>query len=305
LLASVGFGFQSIHAIRCLGGIMTSIAIVTDTDSSLPLDLAEVKDIRQVPINIHFGDKVFQTEIDIDDVRLFERIDKEGVLPTTSAPSPGQFVEAFKAAYQAGADEVICITVSSEVSATYGAAVAAKEMLPEKTITVLDSRSLSLGQGFIVLEAAEKAAAGAAPDEIIAAAKSVEQRSHFYAALATLKYLAMSGRVGHLAAGMANLLNVKPILTIQDGKLDMLERVRTRGKAWARLVELASETLAGRVPERMGIVHVAAQEEAKQFEALLREKLPCPDEILIANLTAGLSVHSGAGMVGVGFVLAE
>jgi DegV family protein with EDD domain len=284
---------------------MSSIAIVTDTDCSLPYDVSEKLGIRQVPINIHFGEELFRTEIDIDDVQLFERIDRDGVLPTTSAPSPGQFAEAYQAAFDAGAAEVICLTVSGEVSATYGAAVAAKDTLPEKIITVVDTRSLSLGQGFVVLEAAEMARTGRSRDEIIAAAKSVEERTDFYAALATLKYLAMSGRVGHLAAGVANLLNVKPILTIRDGKLDMLERVRTRSKAWARLVELSVEAVDGREIERMGIVHVAALEQARQFEALLRVSVSCPEEILLADLTAGLSVHSGAGMVGVGFVLKE
>lgn len=284
---------------------MSSIAIITDTDCSLPFNLSEKYNIRQVPINILFGEETFRTEIDINDVQLFERIDRDGSLPTTSAPSPGQFAEAYEAAFEAGVDEVICFTVSGEVSATFGAAVNAKELMPGKAITVVDSCSLSLGQGFQVLEAAEMARAGKDTEEIIAAAKSMEERSHFFAALSTLKYLAMSGRVGHLAAGMANLLNVKPILTIRDGKLDMLEKIRTKSKAWARLVELTAEAIGDQEVERMGIVHVAAVEQAKEFEALLRENVFCPDEILIAGLTAGLAVHSGAGMVGVGFVLAE
>jgi DegV family protein with EDD domain len=283
---------------------MSFIAIVTDTDCSLPFDLTDKHNIRQVPINVLFGEETFLTEIDINDVQLFERIDREGSLPTTSAPSPGQFAEAYQDAFAAGADEVICFTVSGEISATYDAAVNAKEMMPDKTITVVDSRSLSLGQGFVVLEAAEQAKAGRSRDEIIAAAKAMEDRSHFYGALSTLKYLAMSGRVGHLAAGMANLLNVKPILTIRDGKLDMLERVRTRGKAWARLIELVTESIGDKPVKRMGIVHVAAYDQAREFEALLREQVSCPDEILVADLTAGLAVHSGAGMVGVGLVLA-
>ena len=284
---------------------MTSIAIVTDTDCSLPFELSDKLGIRQVPINILFGEETFRTEIDINDVQLFERIDREGTLPTTSAPSPGQFAEAYQAAFEAGADEVICFTVSGEVSATYGAAVNAKELMPDKTITVVDTRSLSLGQGFQVLEAARLAKAGKTREEIITATTSMEERSHFFAALSTLKYLAMSGRVGHLAAGMANLLNIKPILTIQDGKLDMLEKIRTKSKAWARLFELTADAIGDQQVERMGIVHVAAVVQAKEFEAQLREKVSCPDEILIADLTAGLAVHSGAGMVGVGFVLAE
>lgn len=284
---------------------MSSIAIITDTDCSLPFDLSDKYGIRQVPINILFGDETFRTEYDINDVQLFERIDREGVLPTTSAPSPGQFVESYQDAFDAGADEVVCFTVSAEVSATYAAAVSAKDLMPEKKISVVDSRSLSLGQGFVALRAAELAQAGHSSEEIIQGAMSLDPRSHFYAALATLKYLAMSGRVGHLAAGMANILNIKPILSIQDGKLDMLEKVRTKRKAWGRVVDLVNETTGDQEIELMGIVHVAAREMAEEFAALLKESVACPDDILIADLTAGLAVHSGAGMVGVGFVLAE
>ncbi len=284
---------------------MSSIAILTDTDSSLPFDLAKQYQIRQVPINIHFGEETLRTEIDIDEEQLFERIDREGRIPTTSAPTPGQFVQAFEKAFADGADEAICFTVSGEVSGTYDAAVTAKEMLPDKTISIVDSRSLTLGQAFIALEAAQFARNGYGRDEIIAKAMAVGDRSHFFGALSTLKYLAMSGRVGHLTAGMANLLNIRPILAIQDGKLDMLEKVRTRKKAWARLLVLINEKLDGECPERMGITHVVAEEEAREFEAYLREHLPCPDEIMMTNLTAGLSVHSGAGTIGVGFTLKQ
>jgi DegV family protein with EDD domain len=284
---------------------MPKIAIVTDSDASLPHDLAEKHNIQQVPITVHFGDKVFETGVDIDEAQMFARIDKEGVLPTTAAPSPGKFAEAYKAAFDAGADQVICFTVSAEVSATYGAAVAAKDLMPDKSITVIDTRSLSMGQGFPVLAAAESAEAGASMDEIISLAKDMGERIYFFAALATLKYLAMSGRVGQLAAGMASILNIKPILTIRDGKLDMLEKVRTQKKAWARVIELAKETIGDQSIERIAIVHSNAMDDALSFETLVRENLTCPEEIMITNLTAGLSVHSGAGIVGVGFVVGK
>ena len=278
---------------------MPSIAVITDTDASLPVALAARYGIYQVPIIVQFGEESLKTTEEIDDEQLFARIDREGKLPTTSAPAPGQYSEAYEAAFAAGAEAIVCICVSAEVSATYNAAVVASELFPGREIAVVDSRTLSMSQGFMALAAAEAAQAGAPVPEIAAQATEVGQRTHLYAALSTLKYLAMSGRVGHLAAGMASVLNIKPILTIRDGKLDMLERVRTQGKSWARVIELTAQTLEDRPAERMAIIHVAVPDQAAQLEEQLRASLSCPDDIIIAPLSAGLSVHSGAGMLGV------
>jgi DegV family protein with EDD domain len=284
---------------------MSRTAIITDTDASIPLALSEMLSIRQVPINIQFGEESLRALYDIDDATTFVRIDATGRLPTTSAPSPGQFVKEFNLALDQGAESILCFTVSSEVSATYAAAVTASKEFPSRDITVVDTRSLSMGQGFQVLYAAEALQHGASKDEAAAAARSVGGRTNFFAALSTLKYLAMSGRVGHLAAGFANLLNVKPILTINNGKLELLERVRTKNKAWARVLELTAEKTNSRSIEKMAIAHVAAADSAREFESLLRKAMPCPDEIIHSELTPGLSVHSGAGLVGVCFVLRE
>lgn len=281
---------------------MVKTVILTDTDSSLPAEVTAQYGIYQVPITVNFGQEVFESNYQIDDAQLFARIDREGKLPTTAAPPPGAFIQSYQSAFNAGAERIICICVSSQISATYAAALTASEEFPGREITVVDSQTLSMAQGFMVLAAAEAAQAGAPVDEIVRRIREVGARSSIYVALATLKYLAMSGRIGHLAAGFGNLLSVKPILTSRDGKLDLLEKVRTRSKAWARVIELTDQQLAGRRMERLALLHVCALEQAREFEQLLRGRIQCPEKVYYAGLTPGLSVHSGSGVVGVAFI---
>jgi DegV family protein with EDD domain len=284
---------------------MPKIAIITDTDSSLPKAVAEKYGILQVPITVNFGEQVLRTGIDIDDAALFARVDRDGVLPTTAAPAPGDFSSAYQQAFDSGADSVLCFCVSSEISATYAAAITAQETMPKRDVHVVDTRNLTMGQGFMVMAAAEAAQKGIAIPEIIAIVEQVRKRSHMYAVLPTLKYLAMSGRVGSLAAGFADVISIKPILTVRDGKLDLLERVRTLKKAWNRASELAARAVGTNNVERMAIVHVNAQAEAQAFYNQLSRAVPFPGEVMYAELTPGLSVHSGAGMVGVCVVVSE
>jgi DegV family protein with EDD domain len=282
---------------------MPSIAIITDTDSSIPFEISAKYNIYQVPMTIHFGEESYEAVYALSDADTFHRIDREGKLPTTAAPSPGKFVTAFKNAFAAGVEKILCLCVSSEVSATYNAAVTAVDSFPDREIKVIDSRTLSMGLGYLVLAAAEAASRGASMDDIISTVEQVRQRTHLYAALSTLKYLAMGGRVSNLAASFATMLNVKPILTIRDGKLDLLERVRTQKKAWQRVIELSARQVGDQQIEKMCILHVNAPEMAIEFRHEIQSRMHCPQEILLVEVTPGLSVHSGAGMVGTVFVV--
>jgi len=284
---------------------MPKISIVTDTDSSMPESLALKHGILRVPIAINFGEEHNETDLTLSNKALFERIDKEGRLPTTAAPTPGNFADTFlKAFEQDGSEELICFCISSAMSATFEAAqMAARDILPDRKITVVDTKTLSVAQMYMAIAAAEAAARNASVEEILDIAESIRSRSFIYGALATLKYLSMSGRVSHIAAGMAGMLNIKPILSVQNGKLDMLEKVRTKRKAWERAIELTKADGSRSRIEKMSILHVAAPDDAHEFETLLRSGLDCPEEILTVELNPGLSVHTGSGLVGVGFIV--
>ena len=281
---------------------MRKVALITDTDSSLPPQIAEQYGIRQVPITIHFDQESYTTGLDIDDARVFQLVDQKNKLPTTSAPSPHAFSTAFETAFLEGADAILCICVSSKVSATYSAALAACENFPGRDISVLDSLNLSMGQGFMVVAAAEALRAGASKVQASVAAMETGQNTRVFAVLSTLKYLAMSGRVGKLVAGMADTLNIKPLLTIQEGKLDMLERIRTRKKAIDRMLDLTRQSIDGKTIKRAAVIHVTDPQGASDLEQQLRAALPCPEEIITTEFTPGLSVHTGSGVVGLAVV---
>lgn len=277
---------------------MTKTAIITDTDSSLPVSLADDFDIVQVPITIHFGEESYTCGVDIDDARVFELVDRKNMIPTTAAPSPNAFAAAYQRAIADGADAIVCICVSSKVSSTYSSAVAACEMFPDREIVVIDSQTMSMAQGFIALAAARAAQTGASPAEIATAVEDTARRLHVYALLPTLKYVAMSGRVGKFVAGVANTLDIKPILTVSEGKLVLLERIRTHRKAFERLLELVGSAVRGKKIEAAALIHVNNLEGAQVLGKEFRARSGYDGELILADFTPGLSVHAGPGVVG-------
>jgi len=284
---------------------MPKIAVIADTDCSLSNELAAKYDITLVPILINFGDESFASGVDIDDKALFERIDKEGALPKTAAPSPAAFSKAFKNAFDSGAEGIVCVCVSSEISATYTAALTAQKEFPEREIRVIDSRVVSMAQGFMALEARRMADGGASLDQIEANLKGMESRLVLFASLSTLKYLAMGGRVGKFSASMGNMLQIRPILTMKEGKLDLLEKVRTRKAAMSRLVELLAGSVDSHKVEQAAFIHVAAEEDLAELEQAVRVRFTVPTEAVHTGFSPGLSVHTGAGTIGVVLLLGQ
>jgi len=284
---------------------MPKVSIITDTDSSLPEEMAAKHNILQVPISIHFDEELSGTDHTITNEQLFKKIDETGKLPTTAAPTPGIFVEYFKKAFkEQKPDTLVYFSISGEMSATIKSAqIAAEDLKSGYDIRVIDSNTLSMAQGYMVLAAAEAARSGASAEQVIKAAEEVNKNTVLYGALSTLKYLSIGGRVSHITAGMAGMLNIKPILSIQNGKLDMLEKVRTRKKSWMRMIELVKADVGGHAIKRAAILHVLADDPARQFEEMLRVEMDCPTEMPRVEINPGLSVHTGAGLVGVVLVI--
>jgi DegV family protein with EDD domain len=281
---------------------MQKIQVITDSDSSLTPELAARFDIKLVPIMIRFGEESFATNSEIDDKLLFSKIDYANKLPTTDAPTPGAFAAAYNEAFVAGAKEILCICVSARNSLTYENAQQATREFPGRRIKVIDSKFMTIGQGFLAISAAEAIAKGASLDE---AGQLVEQqipRLTSFAALSTLKYVAMSGRVGKLLAGFSSALDIRPLLTMKDGTLQMTERIRTREAALERLVELLENSVKGKAIEKAALYHINNPEDAKYLEGKLHEALPLPAEVFTVPFSPGLSVHAGTGLVGAAFL---
>ena len=277
---------------------MSKVKVITDSDCSLSLEMAASHNIDIVPITIQFGEETYTTNVDIDDKLLFEKIDASGKLPTTAAPSPGVFVSVFEKAFKEGADSIICVCVSSKASRTLESAELATREFPGKKISLVDSLYMSLGQGFIVLAVAEALKNGSSHEEAVKIANEMIPHLSTFASFNTLKYLVMGGRVSKFSAGMAGALDIRPLLTMKDGSLQVLEKVRTRKAAMDRLVKLIVNDAQGKKIERIGIFHICNEEDANILLAALREHLDLPKDVLFVQFSPGLSVHAGAGMIG-------
>ena len=271
------------------------IKIVTDSTADVPEELLEKYDIRVVPINIQFGTETYQEGIDIDRPTFFRKL--EEVIPTSSQPSPGQLVEVYRSLAVDG-HSIISIHVTSKHSGTYQSAVLAKSMLPEADIEVFDSLSISIGTGYQVLAAARAAEEGQSMGEIIQTLEGIRSRMFLYLTPATLKYLQRSGRVGKLAGALGALLNLKPVIKVEDGVLEAFQNVRTRGKALDRLVELTAEAVGTTEPVKLGIPHAQAPAEAEELRQRLESAFNC-DEMHVVDLCCSLTVHGGPGVIAI------
>lgn len=276
----------------------TNVAIVTDSTACIPPDLAARYGIEIVPVHIIFGGRTFVDSLTDDTREFYELLAKSGDRPTTAAPSPGMFLEAITRAARR-ADAVLCITVSAQFSAMYDSARQAIEIAkaeaPDADIRLLDSRNAAMAQGFIVLEAARAAAAGATIDEVLARAATMTTRVTLLAMLDTLSYLARSGRVPRVAAWAAGMLQVKPIVRFSAADIKLVARTRTRTRALDRMLDLLAEGTAGHATH-LAVHHANALAGAEYLLRQAEQRLTLAESYL-TEFTQVMGVHTGPGLV--------
>jgi DegV family protein with EDD domain len=270
-----------------------AVRIVTDSTCDLPAETIAQYGIYVAPLYINVGDKGYLDGIDITREEFYRQLPDFPVHPTTAVPSPLKFRALYNTLSDEGATEIISIHISTSLSAVVNIARLAAQEMTSVPVTVFDSQQLSLGTGFQVEMAAKMAAAGCSVKEILAVLNQQIQRSHVFAALDTLEFLKRSGRMNKYVAGLGSLLQIKPILTMYNGKPGT-ERTRTRERAVKRLLEMLE---AVGPLESVAIVHSHAPERVAELHSLAAHLLPSGN-VLTAEITPVIGSHIGPGAVG-------
>jgi DegV family protein with EDD domain len=273
--------------------------IVTDSNASLPDALVSDLPLLIVPMEIHHDGRVYHDGADLLPARFYELQSQPGPSPTTSSPEPRAFADAYRLA-SARSSSVVCLTLSAHLSATHEAArVAAEEVREElggTRIEVIDTRSAGTAQGLVALEAARLAAAGGTTAQVLTAVERCMADVTLYGYLDSLYYVWRSGRVPRVAWWMGNLLGIKPVLQLREGKIGMIERPRTEAKAMSRLVTLVVNRLAGR-RARVAVMHANAPAKAAVLAKRLAGEIEI-EELFVTEFTPVIAAHTGPGLVG-------
>jgi DegV family protein with EDD domain len=276
---------------------VAKIKVLTDSTCDLPASYIQKYDLGVVPVNIQFGSETFQEGVSIDQTTFYKKVDELGIIPQTSQPSVGQFIQVYREVARQGYDTILSLHVTGKLSGTMNSAtLAAQEVANEVKVIPYDSLAGSAGLGYMCVDAAEMARAGKSPDEIVARLDAARSRVGIFLTLATLRYAQMSGRISNLQGFLASLLKVKPIIALQDGMLNPSGRVRSRQAALDLLIQLAQEASGG-APVKFAVIHAEAREEAEQLLERGKQSLNCADAF-VDDIAISLAVHFGPGAIG-------
>ncbi|MCP3800975.1 DegV family protein [Allokutzneria sp. A3M-2-11 16] len=272
-----------------------AVAVVTDSTAYLPEGFADRRGISVVPLHVTVDDSTGLDGVDITPASLANALSERRAV-STSRPSPEDIAAVYRRVLDSGADSIVSVHLSRELSGTWDAArIAAGEV---GGVRVVDSRSTAMGLGFAVLAAVKAARSGASASDVEAAAVRTAARTRTFFCLETLEHLRRGGRIGPAAALLGTALAVRPLLHVQDGRIVPLEKVRTTSRAMARLVDLAAEA-AGDGPAGLAVHHLCAPQRAAELASKLDERLTDGEGCLISEVGAVIGAHTGLGVLGV------
>lgn len=274
------------------------VTIVTDSTAYLPKEICEQYHIHVVPNVVNWGTKTYRDGVDIGATEFFERLKVDPVHPTTSVASPGEFREVYEKAAAAG-ETVLGIHLSSLLSGTYATAMQVTSLIT-KPVEVLDTQAAAMALGFIVLDAARAAQAGKSMAEVKQAAQNAMPKVGMLFTVETLEYLRRGGRIGGAAAFVGGLLDMKPILELRNGRVEPVERVRTKKKAMDRILDLMADRMQGRQPVRLATLHAATPAEAKALAEAAQKRFGAT-EVIYSEISPTVATHTGPGTVGLAY----
>jgi DegV family protein with EDD domain len=274
---------------------MARIRLVTDSAGDLSAELAAQWDIVVVPLSIRFGDEEFVDQSTLSTEEFWARCAASPVLPETSAPSAGAFQQAFENAADDGYDGVLCLNLSAEVSATYQAATTAAKAVSDRiAVRALDSRFLTMGEGLMVLDLADRAGNGATLDELEARVAELIPRTQVFGVIDTLEHLEKGGRIGGARALLGSLLSIKPVITLADGIVQEESKQRTRARS---LRYVADKALSAPPISRLAICNGAAP-DIDEFLGML-DGIKTEHPMIVVDLGPVVGTHAGPGTIGV------
>lgn len=284
---------------------MPKVAIVTDSCASIPENLLESLNIYWVPYYIHRGKEVLRDLVTIQRDAFYRWLPTAQELPTTASPGPGDYLTIYNQVItDTGADQIVSIHMTSKGSGAYQAAKVAQSMisetLPEVQVEVIDTLNVSMCYGWMVIEAARAALAGKPLADIAEIVRRMIPVTRMIQTADTLKYLYMGGRIGRAKHLVGTLLNIKPLISMQDGVIVPVGQARSRQRAYQLMVEKIEEAVGYMGKIKIAYVHAAAPQEVDKLRALVENRLDCV-ETIIAELTPALGVHTGPGTAGLCF----
>ncbi len=276
-----------------------AVKIVGDTSSCISPEMAQQLDLTIVPLRVNFGTETLRDGEDISPMEFLDRLAKSKLFPTTSQPPAGDFLEVFKKLRTAG-HEVLCVLLSNKLSGTVMSANTAKEQLNDEHVHIFDTLNVAAGDSILLLEAARMAQAGKSVDEIMQRLEFMRDKVHLYFVVDTLEYLAKGGRVGNAQAFIGSLLQMKPILKVENGLVEGAERIRTTSKAQARLREIVAEGIAGRSGVQVIVLYTSITDTAQALADEIQTKYHLP-EVHVQTISPVVAAHVGPRALGVAF----